>query len=110
MRPDPEPRKVQLPWATLVGTGVQIATGGSLESGIWQTADGTYRGGSVWTGQTTLQTPGTSASTCGDWSDPLQTAANIGSQTGPYGWWQSSTTGCRATSVALYCIEIPATE
>ncbi len=102
------------PDGTLVGTGAQIAAGGNLASGIWQTADGTYRtffpGGSsylAWTGSTSVSTIGTVASTCGNWADSSQTAGLMGySYMADTSWWGAVPAQCTSASNAgLYCIQ-----
>src|SRR5690606_31087213 len=52
-----------------VGTGMQLAAGETLPSGIWQNAFGTYgNNNAAWTGSSHPGVVGTSASTCNDWS------------------------------------------
>jgi hypothetical protein len=93
----------------VVGTGAELAAGGELRSGIWQSGNGVYGvTAGAWTGQTSPSLPGTLAGTCGDWVDPTLAApaimGNI-SRTTSY-WWNSGTfpTACM-TSGTVYCIQ-----
>jgi hypothetical protein len=104
------------PDGTLVGTGAQIAAGGVLPSGIWQSADSVYRGftpGRVLTGATAPTALGTVASTCGNWTDTTQVGATAG-LFGEYGhadpvWWEAIYAGvCNNTGNivdGLYCVQ-----
>jgi len=92
---------------TLVGTGAQLQTTGDLASGIWQTGNGSYRLFAVWTGTTTMQTAGTTATTCGDWVDPTSTgqvAIGSGSAAAAQEWWIEAFVGCGG-GAGLYCVQ-----
>lgn len=109
------------PDGTFVATGAQMAATPAasatatpdpiLTSGVWQFGDGTYlqpQGGSIqftWTGQTTLTSLGTVASTCGNWTDPNQTGF-VGFPTETtYPWWNNvSSIGC-TRPLPIYCVQ-----
>jgi len=97
------------PDGTLVGTGAQIAAGGNLESGIWQSADGRYVGDFVWTGQENLDTPGTAATTCGDWTDRSSISAVVGTQSSYQSFWwfvrRDAVCNPAVASTFLYCVQ-----
>jgi hypothetical protein len=92
---------------TLVGTGAQLQASGDLESGIWQTGSGQYQTFAPWTGSTSVQTAGTTASTCGDWADPANAGPPVigNARTAASGsWWVSAFVGCN-NGAGLYCIQ-----
>ena len=92
---------------TLVGTGAQLQTTGDLASGIWQSGNGSYGLFAVWTGTTTMQTAGTTATTCGDWVDPTSTgqvAIGSGSSAAAQEWWIEAFVGCGG-GAGLYCVQ-----
>jgi hypothetical protein len=95
------------PDGIVVGTGAQLASGGQLQSGIWQSADLVYRTigfARVWTGQTDLTRPGNAESTCGNWADRAGTAGNTGYiLTSHNQWWVLTTDPCDSVA-ALYCV------
>ncbi|HUH01367.1 MAG TPA: choice-of-anchor D domain-containing protein, partial [Kofleriaceae bacterium] len=100
------------PDGQVVGTGTQIIAGGTLESGIWQAGDGTYAlsaGGRSWTGHTTLTANGTTASTCGNWTNVQAGNGRQGWQSSATGWfWSFTDQACSTTSSTagyLYCVE-----
>lgn len=86
-----------------------LAAGITLNSGIWQHADGSYVtefAASVWTGSTSPNVVGTLASTCQNWS------TIFGADTGSEGvsnvtdiWWNSSASASCAVSRPVYCLE-----
>jgi hypothetical protein len=93
---------------TRVGTGAQLIAGQDLESGIWQAGNGTYpRVYQAWTGSYQPTSPGTTASTCADWTDPMLKTAELGVVgTTIFNWWSGYSTDCGYPS-ALYCVESP---
>ncbi len=102
------------PDGQIVGTGAELLAGGAaaglLQSGIWQSGDGTYRSGvgRAWTGQTTLTQLGTAATTCNDWTS--NSTAGTTPIAGLYltadaNWWSFDTRLCSDTGSRLYCIE-----
>jgi hypothetical protein len=93
-----------------VSSYANLNAGSNPISGIWQTASGTYPSGasiSVWTGSTTPNTVGTTASTCSDWmSSSASSTAVIGRATLMNGqWWNVSTTQGCSTPARLYCVQ-----
>jgi hypothetical protein len=92
----------------LVGTGDQLSTAGTLESGIWQGADGTYRIGGGPAGTAMTGGPGGPASnTCTDWTSVNGTAV-----VGDYdvvtagNWWNMPTLGsCQSPPKYIYCVQ-----
>jgi hypothetical protein len=96
------------PDGTLVGTGAQLAAAGPIESGIWQSADGTYRAsggrrGAAWTGGS----GGSLTSTCNDWSAGTGTglAGDFGS-TASGVWWNTGVLGpCGNVPAFFYCVQ-----
>jgi len=97
------------PDGTLVGTGAQLAKG-LPESGVWQSADGSYLDASyvVWTGSSSPDVPGTVQSTCSNWTDPTMTTSlmHFGAPNDVRGFWSSNAyAGCDLSSSLLYCIQ-----
>ncbi len=88
-----------------VGSGPTLAAGGTLPSGIWQTASGAYvGGGAVWTGATAPNVVGTAASTCNDWTSTTSTTGIFGlPMFADATWWDSGTQTC-GTAFRLYCV------
>ncbi len=86
-----------------------LAAGITLNSGIWQHADGGYVtefAASVWTGSTSPNVVGTPATTCQNWS------TTFGADTGSEGvsnvtdtWWNSGASASCAASLPVYCLE-----
>jgi hypothetical protein len=86
-----------------------LAAGATLNSGIWQHADGTYVtefAAAVWTGSTTPNVVGSLPVTCEDWT------ATSGSETGSVGvsnvtdtWWNSAATTSCVESLPVFCLE-----
>jgi hypothetical protein len=92
---------------TLIGTGAQLQTTGDLASGLWQTGTGQYGQFAAWTGTTTVQTAGTTATTCGDWVDstnPGQVAIGNAATAASGSWWIEAFVGCN-TGASLYCMQ-----
>lgn len=101
-----------------VGTGADLlaltalSTSLFLPSGIWQSGDGTYHksllpGGAVWVGSVTPNDLGTTASTCGDWTDPTQPGGFYGDyETTSTRWWSTfSTAATCAGAHPIYCVQ-----
>ncbi len=84
-----------------IATGATIAAGSSLESGIWQRADGTYvpsAGDLTFTGAVSPSATGTATSTCDDWTTQTSTTAFLGADAfADSTWWSHATTGNCAT-------------
>lgn len=86
-----------------------LAAGDSLNSGIWQHADGSYVtefAASAWTGSTSPNVVGTLSTTCQNWS------TTFGADTGSEGvsnvtdiWWNSGASTSCAVSRPVYCLE-----
>jgi len=106
------------PDGQVVGSGADLLAGGAalglLQSGIWQSGNGTYRKnsgndfGRAWTGQTTLTQAGTAATTCDDWTN--SGLAGMTPIAGLYldadsDWWSFGTRFCSDSGNRLYCIE-----
>jgi hypothetical protein len=91
---------------TLVGTGMQLQTNSDLMSGIWQEGNGQYGIFSVWTGSTTMQTVGTTVSTCGDWVDSTNTnPAIMGRSWSTGSWWSGGSGNCQNNEGGVYCVQ-----
>jgi hypothetical protein len=97
------------PDGTLVGTGAQLASSETLESGIWQVSSGEYLGQSysVWTGSLTPASTGSAAGTCGNWGDAKGIGPLVGTpNTVRADWWVANTVaGCGDMSNRLYCAQ-----
>jgi hypothetical protein len=94
------------PDGTLVGTGALIATGQALLSGIWQLGNLQYVDTTVWIGATSPTAPGTTASTCGNWTDPTQTGGLYGLDSyADRSWWGAQAAGCNAGPLQVYCVQ-----
>jgi hypothetical protein len=86
-----------------------VATGGALDSGIWQHADGSYVtefAAQAWTGSTSPNVVGTSVTTCQDWT------THNGADTGSEGvsdvtdvWWNSNMSTACGDSLSIYCLQ-----
>lgn len=97
-----------------VGTGADIAAitptsrASALTAGIWQTGNGSYPAyANTWVGSNSLATVGTTASTCGDWTDPMQTGGFYANPAdGTSDWWDpfSAATLC-TTPLWIYCVQ-----
>lgn len=95
------------PWgAELLAGG---AGNGTLQSGIWQTGDGSYPNDDfdrAWTGQTILTQAGSAASTCSDWTSTSSATGIPGLYvTANPTWWSFGTRPCSDTGNRLYCVE-----
>ncbi len=86
-----------------------IAAGSTLDSGIWQHADGTYVtefAAAVWTGSSSPTVIGTLATTCQDWTSPG--GADTGSQAVSNvtdAWWNTNSTTSCGVPHAIFCLE-----
>jgi Protein of unknown function (DUF1554) len=86
-----------------------VAAGATLDSGIWQHADGTYVtefAAAVWTGSTSPDVVGTLATTCQNW-----TTLN-GADTGSEGvsnvtdiWWSSGMSSPCGIAHTIFCLD-----
>ncbi len=86
-----------------------LAAGTTLNSGIWQHADGSYVtefAASVWTGSMSPNVVGTLSTTCQNWS------TMFGADTASEGvsnvtdiWWNSGASASCAASLPVYCLE-----
>ncbi len=97
-----------------IGTGAEIvaiataATAGTpvLDSGLWQSGNGTYPGVFVWTGQLDINAVGTVASTCNDWTDSGGTGDRGLSTLVDRQFWQvQAGSACSSTTTFVYCVE-----
>lgn len=86
-----------------------IASGGELDSGIWQHADGSYAGefsSTVWTGSSAPNAAGTLATTCQDWS--TISGADFGSEGQSNTtdlWWDTGGSVSCGVSQFLFCLQ-----
>jgi hypothetical protein len=86
-----------------------IASGGELDSGIWQHADGSYAGefsSTVWTGSSAPNSTGTLASTCQNWSTISETdfgSEGEGNTTDT--WWETGATVSCGVPQFLFCLQ-----
>jgi len=95
-----------------VGTGNDLIAAGNssftqLSTGIWQTGDGKYPVDSTaWTGSSAIQTVGTLATTCGNWTDPNQ-FGDFGSflATLDNFWISSVAPAPCSNALRLYCVQ-----
>ena len=92
------------PDGTRVGTGMQLALGGALDSGIWQLANGTYSAGVVWTGSPQPGMAGTADTTCGGWTGQTGMGRTASGSADETSWWNFGSSFCNEP-VALYCVE-----
>jgi hypothetical protein len=86
-----------------------IAAGSTLDSGIWQHADGSYVtefAAATWTGSVTPNDTGPLSATCQDWM------TTNGATTGSEGvsnvtdlWWNSNTSTSCLEPLTVYCLE-----
>jgi hypothetical protein len=92
-----------------IATGSTIAAGSTLDSGIWQRADGTYvpsQGDLVFTGAPTPSEMGTVTSTCSDWTSTATPGAIIGADTfADPTWWNLASNGQCTATIAVYCLQ-----
>jgi len=95
------------PDGIVIAPGATLASGNSLESGIWQHADGTYAANSnAWTGATSPSVVGTAASTCDDWQATTSTSGIGGAVTfADAMWWNAFTNGDCTQPFKVYCLE-----
>jgi hypothetical protein len=85
-----------------------IAAGSTLDSGIWQHADGSYVtefAAATWTGSAAPNVVGTLPATCQDWM------TTNGADTGSEGvsnvtdvWWNSGMSTSCAEPLSVYCL------
>ena len=96
------------PDGVAVGTGAQIGAG-TLESGVWQTADGTYPYGSflAWAGSDRPGLMGTATSTCANWTDGSKGTfeARLGVANRVNAFWQAQRSNYCNLMVSLYCVQ-----
>jgi len=90
-----------------VGTGADLATGGRLTSGMWQTATGAYAGDgqSAWTGAATPTALGTTATTCSDWVSTAGSGSIGRVASSDTAWWTLASQPCSLSTIRLYCVE-----
>jgi hypothetical protein len=95
------------PDGTRVATGAELATRTkNPDSGIWQSADGTYVAESVWTGSLSVDAPSTG--TCADWTNPSQSLGSVAGLTSSVAsnfWWNNNSTSTCNETRRLYCIQ-----
>ena len=93
-----------------IGDAPTIASGASLDSGIWQNADGTYvtTFSLPWTGSSTPSSPTTTAQTCDDWStnsDPGSGDIGETRDSGEFWWNADGATELCGNSSPIYCLQ-----
>ncbi len=92
----------------IIATALAPTAATRLQSGIWQSGDGTYRDGTVITGAADIIAPATVAETCDDWTDdaaPDSTGASLVANTG-FGFWKPGIASpCNVTTRHIYCVE-----
>ncbi len=98
------------PDGQVVGTGQQLIdvaiASARLDSGIWQSGDGTYVvDGSVWTGALNLTTVPDASDTCGDWSLTTGSGRTGAASYTTTSAWNDGSFGCNSGFVRLYCLE-----
>jgi hypothetical protein len=105
------------PDGAVVGTGAEISGVGSLQSGIWQVADGTYvdanaaTGLGVWTGSTSTALAATTDGSCDNWTSASAAGApSVGDPSlADAQFWSSYTNSalrsCNTTTNRLYCLQ-----
>jgi hypothetical protein len=92
-----------------VGDAPTIASGATLDSGIWQHADGSYVtefAGAVWTGSTSPNVTGVLTSTCQDWLsvNPGDTGSEGVSVVTDLWWNPDMSTSC-GRPLQVFCLE-----
>jgi hypothetical protein len=97
------------PDGQVVGTGQQLidtaAFGDRLDSGMWQSGDGTYFGATAWTGANDLTTVGSASTTCDDWSLTTGSGRFGNASLTIANYWAVGSTGCDSLFLRLYCVE-----
>jgi len=90
-----------------IGTGADLAAGGRLTSGMWETGAGLYAGDAqlAWTGAATLTDIGTSATTCANWLSTATTGRVGRVASTDTAWWNAGSQACSANTIRLYCVE-----
>jgi hypothetical protein len=92
-----------------IADAATLAAGATLDSGIWQHADGTYVtefAAAVWTGSTSPDVVGTLATTCQDWTtlnggDTGSLAVSNVTDT----WWNTDSTTACGFSHSIFCLD-----
>jgi hypothetical protein len=91
-----------------IADAATLATGATLDSGIWQHADGTYVtefAAAVWTGSISPNVVGTLATTCQDWTTlnggdtGSQAVSNVTDL-----WWNSDTSSPCGIAHTIFCL------
>ena len=98
------------PDGQMIGTGQQLIdvaiASARLDSGIWQSGDGTYVvDGIVWTGDTHLTTVPAASDTCDDWSVNTGSGRVGASSYTTTSHWSDGAFGCNSGFIRLYCLE-----
>jgi len=90
-----------------IGTGAELAAGGLLTSGMWETGAGLYAGDeqAAWTGAATPTALGTSATTCANWLSTATTGLIGRVASTDAAWWNVGSQSCSANNIRLYCVE-----
>jgi len=91
----------------LVGSGADIIAL-AIQSGIWQSANGTYLGTRTYTGQTSLTSVGSATTTCDNWTATTSNARIGWSAVNSTWFWSFSSEGCSGSGAEesyLYCVE-----
>jgi hypothetical protein len=85
-----------------------MATGATLDSGIWQNADGTYKAsaGAAWTGSSTPSASTTTAHTCDDWtSNSSSLLGFFADDSATVAWFGDGAQNPCDFSHQVYCLE-----
>lgn len=92
------------PDGQFVGLGSDLINA-TMATGIWQTSQGVYLQSLVWTGSTSVTSPGTTTTTCNDWTSTASTQGRAGLSSYTTGLWFSVANQSCATPWRIYCIE-----
>lgn len=95
------------PDGMFIGTGADLAAGGRLTSGMWQTGAGVYAGNSqrAWTGAATPTSIGTAGTTCTGWTSSATTGLSGAVASSDAAWWSGLSQSCSTTTNRLFCVE-----
>ena len=90
----------------IVGRGAELIALSNLRSGVWQMGNGTYPTlALVWTGAVNLPNPGTTGSTCNNWTGSASTGvAGFSTTSQTAARWFSTTSTCNH-AFRICCVE-----